>query len=49
MQSLLEKVQDLMSVSCGAGSVPDSIVGRKVSRRPDGLLVYLYCKHRVDA
>ena len=30
MQSLLEKVQDLMSVSCGAGSVPDSIVGRKV-------------------
>jgi len=28
--SLLEKVQDLMSVSCGAGSVPDSIVGRKL-------------------
>jgi len=28
--SLLEKVQDLMAVSCGAGSVPDSIVGRKL-------------------
>jgi len=28
--SLLEKVQDLVSVWCGAGSVPDSIVGRKL-------------------
>ena len=32
LQSLLEKLQDLMAVSCGVGSVPDSIVGRKVSR-----------------